>query len=174
MVDITLDLDTEGLKKIESASQDYVIFNHVVEHVANPIAVLGEIFRVLKPGGRLAIGAPDRDYTFDMDRPVTSWEHLETEYRDGVTEVTDLHYVDFLAHVHPRALLGGVDEIIAQVEIQRSRREHPHVWTSAGFREFLGRALDTIGVNHLGRRQQRRQRQHVQRALCRRHRHDRR
>jgi SAM-dependent methyltransferase len=145
-VDITLDLDSEGLSKIGDATQDYVIFNHVVEHVANPISVLGEIFRVLKPGGRLAIGAPDRDCTFDKDRPVTTWAHLEQEYREGVTEVTDLHYVDFLAHVHPELLRGGVDEIARQVEIQRSRREHPHVWTSEAFREFLEKTFDLLGL----------------------------
>ena len=146
-VDITLDLDTEGLKKIPSASQDYVIFNHVVEHVANPIAVLEEIFRVLRPGGRLAIGAPDRDCTFDKDRPVTSWDHLKREYRDGVTDVTDLHYIDFLAHVHPDLLKGGVDEIARHVEVQRSRREHPHVWTSAAFRAFLKDALRLVKID---------------------------
>ncbi|MEJ5252712.1 MAG: class I SAM-dependent methyltransferase [Chthonomonadetes bacterium] len=41
-------------------SFDYVFYHHVIEHVSNPMASLHEIYRVLKPGGYLYIGTPNR------------------------------------------------------------------------------------------------------------------
>mgnify|MGYP005811217769 CR=1 FL=1 len=38
---------------------DFVHISHVIEHVLDPKAYLGEMHRVLKPGGTLAIGTPD-------------------------------------------------------------------------------------------------------------------
>lgn len=41
-------------------SFDYVFYHHVIEHVANPMGSLYEIHRVMKPGGYLYIGTPNR------------------------------------------------------------------------------------------------------------------
>ena len=41
-------------------SQDFVIANHLLEVVADPIATLAECCRVLRPGGRLVISASDK------------------------------------------------------------------------------------------------------------------
>jgi SAM-dependent methyltransferase len=41
-----------------SATFDAVVCTQVIEHVAEPAQVLGEIARVLKPGGRLFLSAP--------------------------------------------------------------------------------------------------------------------
>ncbi len=38
---------------------DYVIFNHVIEHVLEPLRYLQEIKRILKKGGKLYIGTPN-------------------------------------------------------------------------------------------------------------------
>jgi SAM-dependent methyltransferase len=43
------------------ASFDYVRANHSLEHVLDPPVVLGELYRVLKPGGTIFIGVPTRD-----------------------------------------------------------------------------------------------------------------
>ena len=40
-------------------SFDYVRSNHSFEHVPNPVEVLEEIYRILKPGGKLFIGVPN-------------------------------------------------------------------------------------------------------------------
>jgi SAM-dependent methyltransferase len=43
---------------VDDARFDYVILNQVLEHVPHPDRVLKELFRVLKPGGRMIYSAP--------------------------------------------------------------------------------------------------------------------
>lgn len=46
---------------IDSHSVDVVVMNHVIEHVPDPIALLKDISRILKPGGRLVMETPCYD-----------------------------------------------------------------------------------------------------------------
>ena len=48
------------LKEIPVGDQryDFVLFNQVMEHLPEPAAVLRELYRVMKPGGRLIYTAP--------------------------------------------------------------------------------------------------------------------
>jgi ubiquinone/menaquinone biosynthesis C-methylase UbiE len=46
---------------------DFVICSEVLEHLPNPQAGLGEIRRVLRPGGALAVSVPDRKFPFLWD-----------------------------------------------------------------------------------------------------------
>jgi SAM-dependent methyltransferase len=50
--------DLAGAKYSES-SFDALTMNHVIEHVPNPVALLAEAKRVLKPGGRLIAATPN-------------------------------------------------------------------------------------------------------------------
>lgn len=45
--------------KFAADSFDYVRSNHSFEHITNPHEVLDEMYRVLKPGGKLMIGVPN-------------------------------------------------------------------------------------------------------------------
>ncbi len=65
--------DGETLSTIDSASQDFVIANHFLEHCENPIQTLRNFLRVLKDGGILYMAVPDKRFTFDVDRPVTTY-----------------------------------------------------------------------------------------------------
>ncbi|MCP6623602.1 class I SAM-dependent methyltransferase, partial [Klebsiella pneumoniae] len=46
------------LASIPDCSQDFVIANHVLEHASNPLQVLSNWARVLRPGGTLFITVP--------------------------------------------------------------------------------------------------------------------
>jgi len=43
------------MTQIETASADCVISHHALEHTADPEAILCEIFRMIKPGGKLVV-----------------------------------------------------------------------------------------------------------------------
>ena len=57
--------DVERLS-FAGASFDLVVSNDVLEHVAEPAAALGELYRVLRPGGELIFSVP-----FWIDREAT-------------------------------------------------------------------------------------------------------
>lgn len=140
------DLDREGLSGFEANSYDFVVLSHVIEHLAEPIRTLAEIFRVLKPGGLAVIAAPDRHYTFDRMRGNTPFGQLLEQHNRKVTTVSDAHYIDFLGGVYPTLLRDGgraLDDALASV---RARREHAHVWDSAAFKEFLERAFAHLSI----------------------------
>jgi SAM-dependent methyltransferase len=76
--------DGEKLGRIASGSQDFVIANHFFEHSENPIQTLRNLLRVIKPGGILYMGVPDKRYTFDFHRPATPYEVLKQTYATHV------------------------------------------------------------------------------------------
>jgi SAM-dependent methyltransferase len=144
--DRILDLDVDGLSCFPDRSVDFVIISHVFEHLANPIRVVGEVFRVLRPGGIAIIAVPDKRYTFDRARSLTPLEHLIEDYRAGVTESSDEHYMDFLRGTAPEIIAGPPEHLPHHVGRARARREHSHVWTSDTFREFLLRSVEICGT----------------------------
>lgn len=57
---------------VADARFDYVVASHVIEHVPDLIGWLGDIFGLLKPGGHLYLVVPDKRFTFDHRRPVST------------------------------------------------------------------------------------------------------
>lgn len=51
---------------------DYVIASHVIEHVPDLIGWLNVLLEILSPGGRIVLAVPDRRYTFDYLRPLST------------------------------------------------------------------------------------------------------
>jgi len=144
--DHILDLDVDGLGCFPDRSFDFVVISHVLEHVANPVRIVGEVFRVLRPGGRAIIAVPDMRFNFDRTRPLTPFAHLLEDYRNAVTENSDEHYLDFLKAVAPQLLAGTPAEIARDLALVRARREHSHVWNSESFRDFLVRSIELCGI----------------------------
>ena len=139
------DLDTAGLGFLEDGTLDFVIMSHVIEHLANPVKAIQEGFRVLAIGGRFLIAVPDKDFTFDRHRSVTSFEHLWGDFQNGVTENSDEHYLDFLRSAAPHVFMESEEKIAGHIRYSRLRREHAHAWTSRSFREFLTRSVELLG-----------------------------
>jgi SAM-dependent methyltransferase len=57
---------------VEVKSFDYVLASHVIEHVPNLIGWLREVATVLRDDGVLSLAVPDKRYTFDLKRELTS------------------------------------------------------------------------------------------------------
>lgn len=145
-----LNLDTDGLAVIPDASFDAVVASHVIEHLANPIAALREFERVLRPGGKLVLIAPDRGCTFDAVRPPTPFAHVLQEYRDGVTQVSPEHIAEFCdaiysqPPIHPPAVREWHDPHALneqRIELHRRRSIHVHCWLPEEFAALIAGCL---------------------------------
>lgn len=140
------DIDREGLSGFADGHYDFVVLSHVIEHLADPIGALKEVFRVLRPGGHAVIAAPDRHYTFDRFRENTPFGQLLAIHLREEMKVSDEQYLDFLGGVYPKLLREGgtaLDNALASV---RERREHAHVWDSEAFKDFLERAFSHLAI----------------------------
>ena len=154
--DIVAQLDTERLHAVPDASQDFVICSHVLEHVAEPIGLLADMHRVLRPGGLLLLILPDRHRTMDRFRDGTTLAHLVAEYEAGVTETDDAHIMEFRANVAvasesssslTRGLPTGDTPEERRRLLEKERREsiHAHCWDDQEFVPVL-----LYGIEHLG------------------------
>src|SRR5437879_3953243 len=91
----------EDLSAIPDESVDFVVANHLLEHLEYPIRGLAEFHRVLKPGGALYMALPDQRRTFDRERRLTPVEHVLEEQRRGSAEQNRrAHYMDWVLNVN--------------------------------------------------------------------------
>ncbi|KAH8061443.1 methyltransferase domain-containing protein [Aureococcus anophagefferens] len=60
--------DGAALRKFANSSLDFVIANHVLEHLPCALCALAAWARVLKPGGIIFAAIPSMRHTFDKDR----------------------------------------------------------------------------------------------------------
>jgi 2-polyprenyl-3-methyl-5-hydroxy-6-metoxy-1,4-benzoquinol methylase len=61
---------------LPSGHFDIVTLSHVIEHVFDPIGALKEVFRILKPGGKIWIATPNLE-SFGHARFRSNWRGLE-------------------------------------------------------------------------------------------------
>lgn len=96
---------------------DYVIASHVIEHVPDVITWLNVLLASLNPGGRIVLAIPDRRYTFDYLRPVsTTGQLLEAmmeqrkrpsaaQIYDGFSKAVDVNSYDlWQSGPYPRSM----------------------------------------------------------------------
>jgi SAM-dependent methyltransferase len=82
-----------------SNSLDYVASSHVLEHVSNPVKAICEWYRVLRPGGMMYVVVPDRRFTWDHNRELTTVAHMLDDYARNVTDCDATHIDDFVDNV---------------------------------------------------------------------------
>ena len=61
------------VKATRGETFDYVVASHVIEHAPNLLGFLSDIHKILKPGGCCILIVPDKRFTFDVNRPVTTF-----------------------------------------------------------------------------------------------------
>jgi predicted SAM-dependent methyltransferase len=87
-------LDATKQLPFDAATFDYVYSEHMIEHLRRPDAerLLGEINRVLRPGGRVRISTPDLDRLIALFRPAEQHTEDERRYIDLIAtkSVTDI------------------------------------------------------------------------------------
>lgn len=146
-VDFVGNIDADGLQQFAEGQFDFAICNHVLEHLANPIKAVRDLFRIVRPAGHVVLAIPDKDYTFDRPRALTSFDHVWDDFANDVSENSDEHYIDFLRAAGPHVFAEPAENLPGHLEWVRRRREHAHVWNSASFRQFLDESLRRLKID---------------------------
>ncbi len=141
-----IDLDRSDLVQLRAHHFDFFIANGVIEHLANPLHFLERVGALMEPGALLFLSVPDRDFTFDARRPITSRRHLWREYRAGVTEVSDAHLEEAIRASSVGALPDDPDVRRRVLDAHRTASVHVHVWDQPAFDALLQTAVARFGL----------------------------
>ncbi len=102
--------EASDLSKIESEKYDFLVSSHCLEHAANPIKALKEWNRVLVKNGYFILVLPDKNFTFDNNRPVASFKHLLQDFENNIDESDETHF-DEVIRLHNVSLDKGTTTI---------------------------------------------------------------
>lgn len=133
----------ETCEGIADASQDFIIANHVIEHLENPIKAIESMLRVVKVGGIVYLAIPDRRYTFDFDRQLTTYEHLLRDYREGPEWSRLGHYQDVARNLY--GLAGEEADRFAEELCEDGLDVHFHVWEQHTMMDMFLRLKSELG-----------------------------
>ena len=130
--------DAQTLDGLADAAFDFLVANHVLEHLEDPIAFLKRVSETLARGGRAMIAIPDRRYGADSKRVPTSFDHLVEDHECGAERSRLGHYLE-------AATIEGLDGEAAQTYAAAVPPDttvlHYHVWDAEEFVAFLHAAI---------------------------------
>ena len=151
-------VEATDMKGLPSNAYDFVLSSHMLEHTANPILALSEWKRLLRAGGTLVLLLPDRRYTFDHRRPVTTLAHLIDDFNAGTAEDDLTHLPEILA-LHDLKRDPEAGDMAAfslrSMKNLENRCLHHHVFDAnlaASLLEYIGlnvQALEEIKPHHI-------------------------
>lgn len=143
--------DAQNLSALPDSSVDFVIANHLVEHLEDPIGGLREMLRVIRPGGVLYMALPDPRVTFDVDRALTPVEHVVDEFRNGTQRTREAHFTEWVENAEKHVewmqkarVKTGPERVRELLDLDYSI--HFHVWRPDTFLEFLVAAAREAGL----------------------------
>lgn len=122
--------DSERFPDVPDNSFDFVVANHVLEHVSNPIGALEEWHRILRPGGLLLMALPDKRFTFDRRRQRTSLAHLLSDYNSDLPaqQLNARHLLEWAQYVEQLEPGTAQFERWVAGQLERGYSVHNHVW----------------------------------------------
>lgn len=134
-------LEGTDLKGLPNNSYDFVLSSHSLEHIANPLKALFEWNRILKAAGALLLILPDKRFTFDRKRPVTSFDHLLSDLANNVGE-DDLTHLPEILRLHDLSFDPGAGTDSAKFKARSeqnlsNRCLHHHVFDKALVEKML-------------------------------------
>ena len=88
--------EASELENVKNNSYDFLLSCHSLEHIANPLKALKRWSEVLKTSGTIVLVLPDKNHTFDINRPYTTFEHLLQDYQNNVSETDSTHFEEVI------------------------------------------------------------------------------
>jgi hypothetical protein len=119
--------DAQDLTVIPNGSQAYLIANHILEHMENPLLALRNWLRVVRPGGCVFVTVPDKRYTFDRPRAITPFTHVLQDFEKGPAWSRLAHFRDWVDSQEPEHR-GNESRVRHLMDVERYPI-HYHVWT---------------------------------------------
>jgi GT2 family glycosyltransferase/SAM-dependent methyltransferase len=138
--------DGEQLATVDSASVDFIVANHFLEHCQDPIGTIQTHLSKLRPGGALFYAVPDKRYTFDFRRPSTTLQHVIDDHERGPERSRAGHYLEWAQ------LIYG-DEPPTEEQARTAAEQlaaddysiHFHVWTQADLTALMFHIHERLG-----------------------------
>jgi predicted SAM-dependent methyltransferase len=128
------------LSEIDNNKYDFILSCHCLEHTANSLKTLKEWNRVLKNDGYFILVLPDKHYTFDEYRPITTFDHLKDDLQKGTDEKDETHFEEVI-NLHNLNKDTGIitkQELIERTYNNYSNRcVHHHVFSFELIKEML-------------------------------------
>lgn len=150
------DVDCTNEKHLSSLKKyDFIITSHAIEHFANPIKTF-KLWKkyVLKPDGYVLSIVPNKDACFDRKRPLTTLEHLISDYNENIGE-DDRTHIEEQKQLHDWSC-GGHPDFYELCEINHlTRVVHHHtfninlvedMFSYAGFENIVSYIHDFCGI----------------------------
>ena len=132
--------EASDLSAVKDERYDFVLSCHSLEHVANPIKALKDWSRVMKQHGRLVLVLPDKEFTFDHYRSITTLTHFIEDYKNNITELDETHFEEVIA-LHDfkhDAFVQSKEELIKRTKLNiENRAVHHHVFNLDLVKELL-------------------------------------
>lgn len=131
--------DGEKLGKIKTESLDFIIANHFFEHTLDPLGTLKIHFDKIKRNGHIMYAIPNKNYTFDKKRKITTFEHVIQDFQDTGNSKFD-QYIDLAENI------DGLEDSEKDIEhtkllIKMDNRIHFYAWDTQNFEEFINKAM---------------------------------
>lgn len=137
LVEVDVVDDGERLSTIADGSLDFIVASHFLEHCEDPIGTIGNHLDKLAPGGVLFYVVPDKRYTSDVNRPVTSWTqaeflalllHCRSRFSDGFDiEIAQRHLIEVIAVLRkagaPREFAGAPPLTVGMLDASSNASE---------------------------------------------------
>ena len=124
---------------------DFIVSSHVIEHFVDPIGAVRNWIRKTRSGGKIVFIAPNKEHTFDRDRPITPWGELLNahSYR---------YFYDqrrFTMFCEWRSMIDGMKSPEAVGQAVRDYQDptcniHFSVWDYPAFVDFVSRTLALV------------------------------
>lgn len=136
LVDVDIVDDGETLSSIADGSLDFIIANHMLEHCENPLGAVRAHFRKIRAGGVLYYAVPDKRFTFDADRPLTTTEHFIADDTLGPQASRAGHFEEWARLVEKITDLDAARKTAERLNAI-SYSIHFHVWDFDSFMYFV-------------------------------------